>query len=64
MVHVGKFHAGADTQLTGIGFFLAHDHTEQGGFAGTVRADNADDAAGRQVEGKLIVEQCIAKTFA
>ena len=37
-----------DLEGAGTGLLLVRDHPEQGRLAGTVRADDADDAAGRQ----------------
>ena len=40
--------------------FLAGDHAEEGGLAGAVGADDADDPAGRQVEGQPLEQQTVA----
>jgi len=38
---------------TAIGLFLTGDHAKQRGFTSTVRADDADDAARRQLESEV-----------
>ena len=45
------------------GLVLPGDHAEQRGLAGAVRADDADDAAGRQLEGKVVDQQIVAVAF-
>src|SRR5919106_1874207 len=51
LVDVAELHRFADLNRTFVRLLLARDHAEQSGLAGAVRADNADDAAGRQLEG-------------
>ena len=46
------------------GLLLADDHAEQRGLAGAVRADDADDAAGRQLEGEIVDQEPVAEAFA
>ena len=46
-----------------VGLFLAGDHAEQRGLAGAVRADDADDAAGRQLEGQIVDQQLVAEAL-
>ena len=41
LVHVTDFHRIADGDGAGIGFFLAHQHFEQGGFAHIGQAHNS-----------------------
>ena len=43
---VGEFDVVGDGDGAFVRFFRAGDHAEEGGFAGTVGADDADDAAG------------------
>src|SRR5262249_54770616 len=43
---------------------LLGDHAEQGRLAGAVRTDDADDAAGRQLEGELVDQEIVAEAFA
>ena len=43
-----------------IGLFLAGQHAEQRGLARAVGADDADNAAGRQLEGKIVDQQPVA----
>ena len=50
----------ADPQGARIGGLGARDHPEQGGLARAVRADHADDAAGRQVEVETVDQQAVA----
>ncbi len=60
LVDVGELDRVADLETARIGLLLAGDHAEQGGLAGAVGADHADDAAGRQHEVHLLVEQPVA----
>jgi hypothetical protein len=39
------------------GLLLPHDHLEERGLAGAIGPDDADDAAVRQVEGKVLHEE-------
>jgi hypothetical protein len=43
-----------------IGLFLAGDHPEQRRLAGAVRADDADNAARRQLERQVVDQQPVA----
>ena len=45
------------------GCLLARDHAEERRLAGAVRADHADDAAGRQREGEVLDEQPVAEAL-
>ena len=56
-------HRLADLDRAGIRLVLAGDHAEQRGLAGAVRADHADDAAGRQLEGEVVDQQVVAEAF-
>ena len=47
-----------------VRLLLAGDHAEKRRLAGAVGADDADDAAGRQLERKLVDEQPVAVAFA
>jgi hypothetical protein len=42
------------------GCLLPGDHPEQRGLAGAVRADDADNAAGRQLERQIVDQQPVA----
>jgi len=48
LIDVGDLHRLADTDASCVGLFPAGDEAEQGGLAGPVRADDADDPAGRE----------------
>ena len=60
LVDVGQLDRLADAQLAGVRLLLAGDHAEERRLAGAVRADHADDAAGRQREGQVLDEQPVA----
>ena len=47
----------------GVRLFLLGDHAEQRGLAGAVRADDADNAAGRQLEGEVVDQEIVAIAF-
>ncbi len=42
------------------GCFLPGEHAEERGLAGAVRADDADDAAGRQGERQILDQELVA----
>ena len=54
LVHVAQLDRLADGEGAGVRLFLAGDHAEQRGLAGAVGADDADDAAGRQLEVQVL----------
>ena len=64
LVDIAEMHRLADLDGAAVGLFLPGDHAEQRGLAGAVRADDADDAAWRQLEGEIVDQQIVAKTFA
>src|SRR4029077_16988988 len=51
----------ADADSAGVRLVLSGDHAEQGGLARAVRADHADDAARRQLEGEIVDQEAIAE---
>src|SRR5690348_8941574 len=60
LVDVAEPDGVADAEFAAIGRVLAGDHAEQRRLAGAVRADDADDAAWRQLERQLIDQQVVA----
>ena len=60
LIDIAELHRLADLDGAGVGLLLAGDHAEQRGLAGAVRADHADDAAGRQLEGQIVDQQVVA----
>jgi hypothetical protein len=60
LVDIAELHRLADLDRAGVGLFLAGDHAEQRGLAGAVGADDADDAAGRQLEIQILDQQPVA----
>ena len=64
LVDVGEIHGFAQTQAAGIRLLLADDHAEHGGLAGAVGADDAADAAGRQIERDIVNQQGVVKALA
>ncbi len=63
LVYIGQLDRIAQTDGAAVGFFLTGDHAEQGGFTGTVGADDADDATRRQTETHTIDQQAVAVTL-
>ena len=57
-------HAFADRYAAFVRRLLLGDHPEQRGLAGAVRADHADNAAGRQLEGEIVDQGEVAEAFA
>src|SRR5262249_34449844 len=53
------------TDLDGpfVGSFLSGNHAEQGGLARAIRANHADDAAGRQFECQVIDQKLVAEAL-
>src|SRR5690554_6282679 len=45
LIHAGYLHGFAQHDFTGIRLLLTGNHAEQGGFTGTVTADDADNRA-------------------
>ena len=60
LVDVGQLDGLADAQRAAVGLLLPGDHAEQRRLAGAVGADDADDAAARQVEGQILDQQVVA----
>ena len=60
LVDVAELDGVAELDRAGVRLLLAGDHLEQGRLAGAVRADHADDAAGRQLEGQVLEQQLVA----
>ncbi len=61
LIHIRQLHGGAEAQFTCIGPFLIGENTEQGGFTRTVRTNDADNAAGRQVETQIVEQQFVTE---
>ena len=61
LVHVADLDRLADAHGALVRFFLAEDHLEQRRLAGAVRADDADDAAGGQLEGEVVDQDVVAE---
>src|SRR5690606_4720865 len=64
LVDVGDLYGRADAQLPAVRLLLADDHAEQGGLAGAVRPDHADDAARRQTEIEAFEQHAVAEGLA
>src|SRR6185437_14624498 len=64
LIDIAEMHGFADGDAAVIRLVLIGDHAEQRGLAGAVRADDADDAAGRQLKRQIVDQQVVAKTFA
>ena len=64
LVDVGDLDRLADADFAGIGLFLADDHLEQGRLAGTIRADDADDRAGRHDQAEVVDQQAVTEGLA
>src|SRR6202048_4069660 len=64
LVDIAEMHALADRDGALVRRLLLGDHPEQRGLAGAVRADHADDAAGRQLECEIVDQDALAEGFA
>src|SRR5439155_12523418 len=60
LVHVGNQDDAADADHSHIGLLETGDEPEERRLAGAVRADDAHDAAGREVEGEPVDEDAVA----
>ena len=60
LIHEGKLDGRPDDDLAAVGLLLAGDHAEQRGLARAVRADDADDSPGRNLEAQVVDQQAIA----
>src|SRR5205085_11314432 len=63
LVDIAELDGLADAERAAIRLFLTGNHPEQCGLAGPVRADDADDAAGRQTKIQLLDQQVVAEAF-
>jgi hypothetical protein len=61
LVDIAQMHRLADGDRPRIGLLLPGDHPEQRRLAGAVRADDADNAARRQLERQIVDQQPVAK---
>src|SRR6187397_1268011 len=64
LIDVSELHRRTHAQFARVRLLEARHHAEQRGLAGAVRADDADDAALRQVEVEIVDEQAIAVRLA
>src|SRR3990170_2580982 len=64
LIDIAELHRVADADTAVVRRLLADDHAEERGLAGAVRADHADDAAWRQLEGEIVDEEAVAEAFA
>ena len=53
----------AEAQRARVGLFLTRDHAGQRGLARAVRADDADDAARRQLKAQVVDQQLVAEAL-
>src|SRR5262249_15976003 len=63
LVDIAEMDRLADLDRALVRFFLPDDHAEQRRFAGAVRADHADDAAGPNPEGDIVDQDVGASAF-
>ena len=60
LVDISELYGLPDSEISRCRLLDAHDHAEEGGLSGTVGADDADNACGRQREIEMFVEQAVA----
>src|SRR5579863_2108147 len=63
LIDIAEMHRLADLDRAVVRLFLLGDHAEQRGLTGAVRADDADNAARRQAEGKIVDQQIVAEAL-
>ena len=64
LVHKRHLDGGTNDDFTRIRLLATGDQLEQGRFTGTVRADDADNRAGRDVEAQVVDQHAVAKGLA
>ena len=64
MIHVSDLYGIAMADITAVGCLDTHQHFKERGLARPVGADDADDAARRQRERKIIDQQFVSKSLA
>ncbi len=64
LIDVAQLHRLAEPDAARVGLLLAGDHPEQRRLAGAVGADDADDAARRQLEVQVLDQQAVAEALA
>ena len=64
LVHGRQLHRVAEADLAAVGLLQAGQHAEEGGLAGAVRADDADDGARRYLEAQVLDQQPVAVALA
>ena len=60
LIDIRELHRIAQLDRAGVGLFLPGQHLEKRGFTRAVRADHADDAAGRQGKGEIFDQELVA----
>ena len=60
LVDVGQIYRRADLERTRVGRLATGDHPKQGGLAGSVGPDNADDPSRRKGEREVIDQQPVS----
>src|SRR5262249_41046291 len=60
LIHVRELHRVAEAERAAVRLPLARDPAEERGLAGAVRADDADDAAGREAKGEVLDQGAVA----
>ena len=61
LIDIGKLYRVADRERSGKRLQLSRDQFEKGRLSGTIRADHPDDAAARQVEVEVRVEDLVVE---
>src|SRR5205085_3006595 len=60
LVYVAELHGLADAYIAGVGLLLVRYHPEERRLPRAVRADDTDDASGRELERQPLDEQAVA----
>ena len=63
LVDVSELHRRTDDERTGVGSLLSDEHAEQRGLSCTVRANDANDAAGGKDEAQVLHELAITEAL-
>ena len=63
LVDVGQLDGFAHLEVTAVGLFQAHDKAEQGGFTGSIGADDTHDAIGRKGKVEVVEQQFVTVCF-
>ena len=63
LIDVTQRYRVAQAQVTGVHGFIAGNHTEQGGFAGSVRPDESHDGPRGNAKGEVVDQKAVVEAL-